>query len=226
MFKRDDFRYFEMEEGGDTFWIADDVWRADTDRAKREVHISTCTLFQTVDVAISSKDTADYTVVATFALTKAKDLLVLDVQRRHFEDRAIDDFLASQNEAYGRPPMYVERFGAGRSPLHRLKERRYPVKEVPVEAGTQADKVTRAFVAAGDYERHAVFHPVYRPFRYPEWLDTFEQELTAFGPGTMHDDQVDTVSYACRLLTVLGPSEYVPKVSRRPLGAGMMTVRF
>ena len=44
-----------------------------------------CVHFQTVDVAASEKDTADYTVISTWAATPDRDLLLIDCQRQRFE---------------------------------------------------------------------------------------------------------------------------------------------
>ncbi|MBN1609267.1 MAG: phage terminase large subunit, partial [Polyangiaceae bacterium] len=59
------------------------------------------------------------------------------------------------------------------------------------------DKLSRALVALARYDEHRVFHP-----RRADWLAEWEDELIAF-PNAAHDDQVDTVAYAARLLTNL-----------------------
>lgn len=227
MFKRKHFRYYRIEEEMvGAMQVKFMVIEPEGDLGQQEgparrIDLSHCTIFQTADVAISDKDTADYTVVSTFAITAQQELLVLDVQRRQFEEQQVIAFLKEQNGKYGRPRLYVERFGAGRSPLAILKREGYPVQEIPAEAGTQQNKVTRAFVAVAAYERHAVYHP----YPYPEWLESMENELTSF-PNAAHDDQVDTISYGCRLMSIVGPGEYIPKHTRRPMGAGIKKMQF
>lgn len=227
MFKRKHFRYYRIEEEmvgalQVKFMVIEPEGELGEGLAPpRRIDLSQCTVFQTADVAISDADTADYTVVGTFAVTGRGELLILDIQRRHFEDQQTVGFLKAENDRYGKPRMYVERFGAGRSPLAVLKRDGYPVQEIPAEAGTKQNKVTRSFVAVAAYERHAVFHP----YPYPSWLEDFENELTSF-PNAAHDDQVDTVSYACRLGPMVGPGEFIPKHTSKPLGAGIHEARF
>jgi phage terminase large subunit-like protein len=127
------------------------------------VEQGTCTRFQTVDVAISSKETSDYTVISTWALTPNRDLLLLDCQRRQYEEQDIVGFMQRVSDQHGRPPMWVERFGAGRSPLAILSRAGYPVMELPVEAGTKLDKNTRAFGAIALYQQHKILHPAGQP---------------------------------------------------------------
>jgi predicted phage terminase large subunit-like protein len=213
MFKRSHFRYWQQDDGV--------TWSLETDEGLRHVDSGMLTRFQTVDVAISDRETADWTVVSTWAVSDRKELILIDLERQHFEEQQTIAFLKRCSDRHGRPRMYVERFGAGRSPLAVLSREGYPVSEIPAEAGTQQNKTTRAFVAVAAYERHSVFHPSPRP----EWLDAFEDELTSF-PLAKNDDQVDTVSYAARLLPTLAVDEVVREPSYRPLSAGIMTARF
>lgn len=212
MFKRQDFREWTRED--DVNWT---LWGDET----RRIDAGYTTRFQTVDVAISDRETADWTVVSTWAATDRHELILLDMERQHFEEQQTIAFLKRCSDKHGRPRMYVERFGAGRSPLAVLARDGYPVSEIPQEAGTQQNKTTRAFVAVAAYERHMVFHPSPRP----AWLDSFEDELTSF-PLAKNDDMVDTVSYAARLLPTLAVDEAVREPAYRPLSAGIMSQRF
>lgn len=228
MFKRKDFRYYRVEEemvGAvhvKYMLIPDDSeFGQIVEAPDRRVDLNTCTIFQTVDMAISDRETADYTVLSTFAITQKKELLVLNVERRHFEEQEAIAFLARGNDSMGRPRMYVERFGAGRSPLKVLKDMGYPVTEIPAEAGTQQNKVTRAFVAVAAFERHSVFFP----YPYPDWLEATENELVSF-PNATHDDIVDTISYACRLSAMLATKESLTPVTSKPVMAGIMRRQF
>ena len=65
-----------------------------------------------------------------------------------------------------------------------------PVYELKAEV----DKTMRSLPAAARYEAGKVFHK-----RGAGWLGDLEDELLSFPMG-MHDDQVDTVSYAAILL--------------------------
>lgn len=225
LFKRSDLRYWHIEQeppvqgrGVLKRWYV----LPDGDRAR---HIDTgyCTTFQTVDAAISEKETADYTCVATWQSTPEGDLILLRIARRHFEEQQIVEFLASENEAHGRCPMWIERFGAGRNPLAILARRGYPVMEIPAEAGTQTDKITRAFGAVALCERHQLFLPAAQP----EWLGGYEDELASF-PNAARDDQVDVTSYAARLLPRLGQQAKKPSSQQGPpmISQGILSEQF
>jgi phage terminase large subunit-like protein len=183
-----------------------------------------CRIFQTVDVAASDKETSDYTVVSTWAITPKRQLLLLEVDRQHFDVLDVAGFLKRKNDAHGSPPMWIETFGAGNGPFKTLQNDHYPVLPLRPEHGTQTDKISRAWPAVAAYERHDFFHP-----EDAEWLGEFEGELLSF-PNGKNDDQVDTVSYAARLLSVVGiaggarPPDAKPKT--KPLTAGLRSKQF
>ena len=223
LFKRRDLRYWRE----DTNMVGAVVQRwivlGDGEDGARRFDTGQCTRFQTVDVAMSERETADWTVVSTWMATPDMDLVLIDCQRRHFEEQQTVEFLAGVNDQHGRPPMWIERFGAGRNPLARLGSMGHPVMEIPAEAGAQVDKLTRAFGAIALCERHKLF----LPSGQPEWLGAFEDEMASF-PNAAHDDMVDTVSYAARLLPRMRPAgPPVPQVQGpAPLTAGLRGQRF
>ncbi len=226
MFKRSNFRKWEIESVplGAQIQNLYVLPRDDGDTRPHRFDTGECSTFQTVDVAISSKQTADYTVVSTWRVSPYQDLILVDSERVRFEDQELAAFLMRANDRWNRPGMYVEKFGAGRQPLGILSRAGYPVLVIPDEAGTKLDKVTRAFGARSLYEQHRIFHPPDAP-----WLGEFEDELCVFDKGR-NDDQVDTVSYAARLLPILGGGAGwrpdVPTVAHRPVMAGVMGEQF
>ena len=221
LFKRQDFRYWRMETH-DFGGPASNYFLPSEDGGMPKVYdTGLCPTFQTVDVAISSKQTADWTVIATWRTTAGGELLLIDLERQRFEEQQIAEFMMRCNDKHNRPPMWVEKFGAGRSPLAILSRQGYPVLDLPPEAGTKLDKVTRAFGAISLYQQHKIFHPP-----QTEWLGAFEDELCVFDKGR-NDDQVDAVSYAARLLPLLGGSqEYVFRPQAKPITAGIMSETF
>lgn len=221
LFKRDDFKYYgerqDMEGARAHHWVLH--------RDERDQYYDSglCPRFQTVDVAASEKKTADYTVVSTWAVTPDSDLLLLKVRRQHFETLQVAQFLKTAADEFERPPMWIETFGAGKVPYLQLSREGYPVRELARAEGTTVDKIARAMPAVFAYERHKVFHPA----TSAEWLDDYEQELTEFGLGSEHDDQVDTVAYAARVLPGMGGfQEYVFRPQAKPITAGIMSETF
>lgn len=224
MFKRQNLRYWRMEVndiGGiqQRLYVLHDG----ENKGTRRFDAAPTPRFQTVDAAMSEDEMADYTVVATWAVTEHKDLILLDLERRHFEEQGVTEFLAAANDKHGRPPMWVERFGAGRNPLAALMRAGRPVQQIPVEAGTQTDKITRAFGAIALTERYKLFLP-----HGAEWLGAYENELASF-PHAKHDDQVDVTAYAARLIPIVSAPAPPPKgepVGAPPITAGLRGMRF
>lgn len=223
LFKREHFRQWEIVQMTDGA-VPQFCYLLKNGADVRHIDTGFCTVFQTADVAASDKTTADYTVISTWAVTPQRDLILLDVQRQHFETLEVAPFLERVNDERDNPPVWIEAFGAGMVPIRIMRRDGYPVMELTPDVGSRVDKISRAFAAVAAYERHAVFHPASRP----SWLDEYEQELLAF-PNAKNDDQVDTVSYAARLLPKInaGRRAAVDKPpSRRPLTAGVMGAQF
>jgi predicted phage terminase large subunit-like protein len=218
MFKRSDFRYYKQVDGG----MGARFWVCMGDDGDRRYDTGRCPIFQTADVAASDKTTADFTVVATWCVTADHDLLLLDVQRQHFETLNVKQFLASCNANWGGCPQYIEEFGAGKTPLRMMRDDGYAARGLKREEGTGIDKIARSMVAIARFESHKVFFPA---DPRPAWLDDYESELTTF-PNGAHDDQVDVTSYAARLARTLGQHSKPPVPSGKTITGGMMTDRF
>lgn len=218
LFKRADFRRWTHEQHGPAlFYVLHD------DEGTRRFDTGQCTQFQTVDVAASEKQTADFTVVGTWAVTPDSDLLCLHIARQRYEDLRVPKFLMAVNDKHDGIPMHIEDFGAGRAPLKALKAKRYPARALSHEQGSHLDKLTRAQAAQFMYEEHKVFHPP----DTVDWVVTLEKELTTF-PASAHDDQVDVVSYAARLARPMGQMQSMsqPGEKHKPITAGMMDTAF
>ena len=76
-FKEKWFRYFD---------IKDEYYALETDDGIRHVAIEDCWRFTVVDLAISTKQSADYTVIQTYDVTPQNDLLLIDMLRGHFSN--------------------------------------------------------------------------------------------------------------------------------------------
>ncbi len=150
------------------------------------VPLSTCQTFHTVDLAWSQAETADYTVISSWAVTQKRHLLLLDVVRGHFEG---PDIVPKMQLAYDKlgGPLVVEKATRQMSIIQEAVRTGLPVREVKAEK----DKVARSWPAQARMEQRTVWFPD----RQTPWWPAFEEELLAF-PASRHDDQVDTLSYA------------------------------
>lgn len=182
VFKREWFRYWEKD--GDEWYV---LLRPE---GPQRVPVSRCWRFAVVDLAASTKETADYTVVSTWAVTPNRDLLLLDVVRTRMEGPDQRHLIRSTWERWRPSFIGIERAGYQLTMVQEMRRQGLPVRELHADR----DKVARALVAAARYEGGTVYHPVSAP-----WLEEWERELLTF-PAGAHDDQVDTASYAARVL--------------------------
>jgi len=192
LFKREWFRYFTFEPApevgvqswqeqfgtyilttseGEKRWPSDKVWR-----------------FSVCDPAWTTKTTSDWFVLLTCGVTSDADLLLLDVVRVRVRGPEGEDLVA-QDYAKWRPAYEgMEEVSVGQDILARLVRRGLPMR--PLKPGHR-DPRTRALTAASRYQSGSIYHRA-----GALWLNEWERELLAFGPGCEYDDQVATISYA------------------------------
>lgn len=142
--------------------------------------------FGTMDVAASTRETADYTVIACWAVTPDRDLILLDVYRQRLEGPDQPALIARAVSEQALGHVAVERVAYQLTLLQSARRAGLPVRELRADR----DKVSRALSAAARYEAGQIYHPASAP-----WLGEWEEELLGF-PTAAHDDQVDTVAYA------------------------------
>ena len=192
MFKRAFFRYFEVQ--GDQYVLH----RPEGDK---HYHRDNCIVFQTCDPAGSTKETADFFVLATWAATPQNELLLLEIIRDRLEGPDQPDILQDAYDRWHPVVQGVESKSMGLTLFQTLQR-----KALPVEAlSPEADKSTRARPMAARYKSGMVYHKA-----HAHWLGEYEEELLGF-PRAAHDDQVDVASYAFTILVDLDryrPSEY------------------
>lgn len=160
--------------------------------------------FATVDLAVSTKSSADFTVIATWGVTPHRDLVLLDVDRGRYEG---PDQLARIWDAYRRwRPSYVgiERTGYQLAIIQQASREGLPVRELT----PLVDKVARALTAQAYMEKGKVWFPT------QPWMEPLKDELVSFPVGA-HDDFVDTLSYAAG---EVASSRFEPVVA--PVGLG------
>lgn len=158
--------------------------------------------FATVDLAASTKTTADFTVAMVFHVTKQKDMLVLDVIRERMEGADHEKFIERLRAKHSELRFIgIEKATFGMTLIQTLRRKGVPVRELIPDK----DKVSRAYAAAAFIEGEKLFFPQSAP-----WLAEFEHELLAFDNGA-HDDMVDALAYGAR---VLADHEKMP--SNRP----------
>lgn len=180
VFKREWFRYYRQY--GERFVVDG-----------RVVGRRDCTVFATVDLAASMKTRADYTVVATFAVTPRKELLLLDLRRRRLEGPDQVPLLQRVFEELGPSYIAIESSGYQLALVQEARRQGLPIRELKADR----DKFARALVAAARMEGGGIYFPDGAGF-----VSELEAELLVF-PNGAHDDQVDVLAYAALQLAEL-----------------------
>lgn len=190
LFRRPNFKYWTAQgTKADPIYLLHDT--DSPTQPLRFVPAAECFHYQTIDTATSEKTRADFTVISTWALTPAKDLLLVDRLRRRIDSA---EHLSALQKELARLKMNgivvrwigVENKSFGISLIKQGRKRRLPVR--PIEVDT--DKYTRAIPAGDAVDSGWVYWP-----REAEWLPVWEKEHLQF-PVSEHDDQVDTTSMA------------------------------
>lgn len=178
LFKTEYFRYFKQENGLYILGMGDGQ--------QRRYGYNQLTVFQTCDPAGSTKKTADYFALGTWALAPRGELLLLDVIRTRIEGPDQPGLLMNAFSRWNPVLQGVEPKNMGLTLFQTMQRQGVPL----VELKADTDKYTRAIPIAARYETGDVYHPENAP-----WLDDFERELVSF-PNAENDDQVDMTSYA------------------------------
>ncbi|MGE0190450.1 MAG: phage terminase large subunit [Planctomycetota bacterium] len=158
------------------------------------VHRDALYRFAVVDLAVSTKTTADYTVILVVGRTRDGRLLVLDVDRARREGPDIVPTIQRVTERWTCNVVWIERVAFQLAIVQEARRAGLPVRELTPDR----DKVARAMPVTAAFEGGRLLLP-----RSAPWLKDLEQEVLSFGHGP-HDDQVDCLGYAvaaCRVGT-------------------------
>ncbi len=176
-FQKDWIRYYAQTP---------DAYLLETISGVRSIFKSQCRYFWTADLAISKKQTADYTVFALWAVTLQRDLILVELVRKRMnnpEQLKMIKALRLQHPTY----FKIEGVGYQSALGQQAIEAGIPCTEY--QPGT-IDKVTRATDAAIWMENEKFFLP-----RDAEWLQDVVDEIATFPMGA-HDDIVDNFTMA------------------------------
>jgi len=187
IFKRGDWRYWQTGDAGQTITLT-----AEDDGRRESYALDTCTRFITMDLATSTRTSADWTVATAWAITLSGDLVVLDRIRDRIPENDHASFVAPLRQRWLGPHdvTWIESRMFGTTLVYAMGRAGVPIDEL--EADT--DKVTRALAASPLVKQHRVWLP-----RHASWLDEWLDEHADF-PNATHDDQVDTTGYAARVV--------------------------
>ncbi|GAG09518.1 unnamed protein product, partial [marine sediment metagenome] len=181
IFKREWFKYIKRNPSNPLEYIKDDGAR---------INIKDLAIYQTCDLAISKKETADYFVILTFGLDKEGNIYILNVIRGHYN-------WPEQKRVSRQEHLRWKEFGLRWLGIEAVQYQAVLAQELDTFTDMSVrhlssrglDKVTRAMPMSAKYESGKVYHN-----SGMENLSDFEDELAAFDEGE-NDDMVDCVGY-------------------------------
>lgn len=181
IFAREDFRYYEETES--TYNLRQ------PDGTLVIVPKNQCVKFSTIDLAVSVKTSADYTVIGTFAKTPLNDLITLDITKQRLEGPDQLPMLQSIWMQYRPSQMHIESVGYQLALIQQARRAGLPILPITPDK----DKIARALLVSARMKAGTVYFPTYAPWMRGE--EGLEAELLGF-PAMKHDDQVDVMAYA------------------------------
>ena len=187
IFKRSWFRYYHDDN---------ENYIIHTPEGNKVISKSSCRTIQTCDPAATEKESSDYFVLGTWAVSPANDLILLNIFREKAETTKHAQIMQTQFERWNPEFQGVENRTYGLNIIQTCVKAGLPIK--PLMADT--DKVSRARPVAARYETGSVYHPL-----NSQWLADYENELVAF-PNGAHDDQADVTAYA--YISIMRGDEY------------------
>lgn len=179
IFQSKNQRYFTVDETTQCYLL-------ETPRGIKPVPFADCWKLCTVDLAISEKESADFTVFAAYAVTPYKDLLLLEIIREHFPFDEQLDQLTTFHLKYGFSLAAIESVAYQLAMVQQAIKRGLPARAFHVHT----DKVTRS-TTASIWDANGKSYNL----KNAHWLFAYEKEKFGF-PKEEHDDQADTHSMA------------------------------
>lgn len=154
----------------------------------------------TADLAISEKETADYSVFLVAGVDENKIIHVKNVIRERLDGREIVDTIIALQRTYDPEAFGIEEMQVSKAigPFLReamVKENTF-INLIPLKHGGK-DKIMRARSSQARMRARGVKFD-----KAADWYATFEDELTKF-PRSRKDDQVDAFAYLGMMLDKL-----------------------
>jgi predicted phage terminase large subunit-like protein len=172
----------------------------------RSYDLRDCWRFATIDLANSTRTSADYTVIAAWARTISGDLVLLDMVRAKIGGEQHFQHARPLVERWGLDTVFVEGSQYGTTLVREAANSGIPITAIQAEQ----DKFSRALPYSAWVASGRVWLPV-----GAHWLETWTGEHASF-PAGAHDDMTDTGSLAVRVaITKAAPALPSPQSTRQ-----------
>lgn len=191
LFKRKSFRYWQ--------WLPSDPYRHDLLGGMRIalgdkiIYLSECWRFLTVDLAASKKTSADFTVAGVWLITLDGDLVLIDGDSARLEETEHWALVRPLRERWSADVVFIESAMIGTTLVRDATSQGVPVSELKAET----DKITRAIPASTRLDTGRLWVPAGDTSTLIV-RDVIDQCVQF--PNAVHDDWVDVISYAARVV--------------------------
>lgn len=189
LFHRTDFRYWQPLPINRDHHDVLGGQRVRLPEANADIYLGDYWRFITVDLAASTRASADFTVASVWCLVGDGNLILLDRVRQRLEEGNHWTAIQPLTQRWQALDVFVEKGFIGTTMV--IDATRAGMRVRPVDP--DKDKITRAIPATHRVAAHLVWFPA-----EAEWLDDACDELAGF-PSWAHDDFVDTLAYAVRV---------------------------
>jgi predicted phage terminase large subunit-like protein len=194
IYDKNNARYFTINWETETYLL-------ETPRGIKTVPMAECWKFCTVDPAISEKETADFFVMAAYAVTPWRDLLLLEIVRDHFPLPKQEEQMVLFQQKHEFQFWAVESVAFQLGLIQLALTRGVPCQ--PFKA--HSDKVIRSSTAS-IWDSNGKFYA----HKEANWLFVYEKEIYTF-PKAAKDDQADTKAMAAIVVcTTIAPGVWDP----------------
>lgn len=191
LFRKEDFRYWYrlrpqkgVHDGMSGYKFALDKFDGNV------MYAGNLTRFITIDLAASTKTSADWTVAAAWGISPDGLLFLLDLARKRVQEADHFGLVRPLAAAWNIRTVYVEKGFIGTTLVIEATRAGLGVKPLTPDK----DKITRALPAVDKVRQGKVFLP-----QGVEWIGDYLAEMGEFPQGS-HDDVVDVTSYAVRVM--------------------------
>ena len=166
----------------------------------RSLPLTSLYTFITCDLAVSTRDKSDFSVIAVWGMDREEksELLLLEIIRDRMEGPQMLPLIQAAVTRWGAVGAWIEKTVYHTHLIQQARAAGMLIGELVPDK----DKKTRAVPATMAMQGGQIYLRGGAP-----WLTEFEDELLSFPEQGTHDDMVDCLSYAVQLFQDFGASE-------------------
>ncbi len=174
IYKEKDRRWFTVDQTTQSYLL-------ETPRGRVTVPIKDCWNLAVIDLAISTKSTADFFLMETWAITPYKDALLLHALHEHLDFSEQQQQIPLLFQRFHHSIIAVEKVGYQLAMIQYLISLGLPIKPFT----PQTDKITRSTTGSILYSNGKAYHN-----KDMQGIEEAEKELFSF-PKAPHDEYPD-----------------------------------